>query len=236
MPTVASNKQWTPITQSFDGVEMVLVPPGCFMMGGEDGDADEKPVHEQCFEQPFWIDKTEVTNAQFAQFNGQAGRASNWTDPKRPRESITWFEARDFCLKRGARLPTEREWEYAARGPDNLTYPWGSDFVAADVVYRNNSNKQTVNVGSKPGGVSWVGALDMNGNVWEWVSTIYDQDRFPYPYKADDGRESNTDTNSARGLRGGSWFSNDNHVRAALRFRSNPSNRVTIGGMRCARS
>jgi formylglycine-generating enzyme required for sulfatase activity len=232
IPSMTSNQQWKSITKSINGVEMVLVPPGCFMMGSADGASDEKPVKQQCFDKPFWLDKTEVTNAQFEQFKGQAAGASRWTDPQRPRETITWFEARDFCAQRGARLPTEREWEYAARGPDNLKYPWGNDFVADHVVYDQNSNRQTANVGSRPTGASWVGALDMSGNVWEWVSTIYK----PYPYDADDGRDSNTYTNSARGLRGGSWNGSDLDLRAANRFGDDPSIQINLNGFRCALS
>jgi formylglycine-generating enzyme required for sulfatase activity len=105
---------------------MALVPAGCFPMGSNDGDFDEQPVHQICFDTPFWIDVTEVTNGQFAALSGQAERSSNWTDADRPRETVTWVEADAFCRLRGARLPTEAEWEYAAREPDGLVYPWGN--------------------------------------------------------------------------------------------------------------
>lgn len=237
---ITRNVDWRPITQVFDGVDMALVPIGCFMMGSEDEQDDEKPVSRQCIDQPFWIDKTEVTNAQFAQYNGVAGRESRWTDPNRPRDSITWSDARDFCVSRGGRLPTELEWEYTARGPDNLVYPWGNDFIADNVVYRENSGNQTADVGSRPGGVSWVGALDLNGNVWEWVSTIYDTDPssgiFPYPYRADDGREDLERTGVLRALRGGSWLNDETIVRAPLRSWFDPSSEYLVIGFRCARS
>lgn len=226
---VTSNAQWTPVAQELDGVEMVLVPAGCFMMGSEDGEDNERPVHEQCFEEPFWIDKYEVTNAQFEQFGGVAYYSSNWDDPQRPRETIDWYEARDFCELRGARLPTEREWEYAARGPDNWVYPWGNDFVAENVVYENNSGGQTAEVGSRPGGASWVGALDLSGNVWEWVSSVY----MAYPYVAGDGREDEDSTNTSV-LRGGSWYGNDNVTRAAGRSLSVPTLEFNFIGFRCA--
>jgi len=226
---VTANSQWTPVTQPFDGVDMVLVPKGCFEMGSTTGNGDEQPVNQVCFDTPFWIDRTEVTNAQY-------GSSGLFSGEERPRERVNWYDAKRFCERRGARLPTEAEWEYAARGPDNLVYPWGNDFAADNLVYSANSNDQTAPVGSKPGGVSWVGALDMIGNVWEWVSTIYDEDDFPYPYATDDGREDLNTTEFLRGVRGGSWDSNSDGLRAAYRDWVNPLNPVSYVGFRCART
>lgn len=229
---ITANDQWTPIEQEFDGVMMVLVPKGCFMMGSNDYE-DEQPVHEQCFDEPFWIDKYEATNKQFADFGGVAGRNSNWTGDNLPRERITWFEARDFCELRGGRLPTEREWEYAARGPNNLIYPWGNEFVADNVVYSSNSNGRTAPVGSRVGGVSWVGAMDMSGNVWEWVSSLYGSNSYPYDEENDESVNYNT---NSRVLRGGSWSYSADGVRSANRFRDSPSGENYGGGLRCLRS
>ncbi|MBZ0280686.1 MAG: formylglycine-generating enzyme family protein [Anaerolineae bacterium] len=147
-------------------------------------------------------------------------------------ENITWFEARDFCALRGGHLPTEAEWEFAARGPDGLTYPWGDDFIPENVVYRENSNNQTADVGSRPAGASWVGALDMGGNVWEWVNSLYQ----PYPYDADDGREDLNRTDVSRVVRGGSFFYDTVDLRAANRSGNDPSYRYGFAGFRCARS
>ncbi|HEX2907466.1 MAG TPA: formylglycine-generating enzyme family protein, partial [Phototrophicaceae bacterium] len=228
----AVNADWTPIEQDFDGVTMVMVPAGCFDMGSDNGVSDEKPVTEICFTAPFWLDKTEVTNGQFAQFDGEAANASRWPDADRPRENITWFEARDFCAQREARLPTEAEWEYAARGPENWVYPWGNEFVANNVVFGDNSGSQTAAAGSKPGGASWVGALDLSGNVWEWASSAYQ----PYPYQADDGREDSNGTDVQRVLRGGSWFNvYPSNFRAASRSRDTTDHRNNIRGFRCVR-
>jgi formylglycine-generating enzyme required for sulfatase activity len=242
---VTANSQWTPQSKTFDGVVMALVPPGCFLMGTGDADiaalnkqynttwfSHESPQTKICFDRPFWIDKTDVTNGQFRRFNGIAGSDSAWTGDNRPQEHITWFEARDFCTLRGARLPTEAEWEYAARGPDDLVYPWGNNWNADNAVYERNSGMQTADVGSKPGGASWVGALDMAGNVWQWTSSIY----WPYPYK-DDWRESNTDTIFERVLRGGSWFNHLILLRSAGRDQRRPSYMDSLdSGFRCARS
>jgi formylglycine-generating enzyme required for sulfatase activity len=227
---VAHNEDWTPQEQDFDGVTMVLVPAGCFLMGTKDGYNDEQPAHEQCFETPFWMDKYEVTQAQFIQFGGQKANPNEFTEDNHPAENITWFEARDYCELRGGRLPTEREWEYAARGPSNLIYPWGNEFVADNVVYRDNNNNQIANVGSRPNGVSWVGAMDMSGNVWEWVSSFYGD----YPY--DENDESVSDNNTDLVLRGGAWNSSDYNVRSADRMLESPTAPNHLIGFRCLRS
>jgi formylglycine-generating enzyme required for sulfatase activity len=229
--TVTANAQWTPQFKSFGGVDMALVPPGCFMMGSTDSN-NGKP-NTQCLDS-FWIDKYLVTNEQFASLGGTAAFRSQWTGPKRPREIITWSEARAFCQKRDARLPTEAEWEYAARGPDDLTYPWGNDFADDKAVYSGNSGSQTADVGSKPAGVAWVGALDMAGNVWEWTSSNF----IPYPYDANDGRENSALTNpdEYRVLRGGSWYFASTSLRSANRNFDPPTNQSSEYGFRCART
>jgi formylglycine-generating enzyme required for sulfatase activity len=237
-PTVGANTDWTPQVKTFDGVEMALVPPGCFMMGASDadiakqqGNSDEAPQTTICFDAPFWLDKNDVTNGQFKQFNGKAANPSRWTGDNRPREHITWFEARDYCALRGGRLPTEAEWEYATRGPDGLVYPWGNSFEASNVVYSENSGDQTADVGSKPGGASWVGALDMAGNVWQWTNSL----NRPYPYNNGDGRENNSDTSRDRVLRGGSYNNNEYDLRSAGRVDGAPDYYYVIG-FRCARA
>jgi formylglycine-generating enzyme required for sulfatase activity len=214
---ITTNADWTPLIETFDGVEMVLVPPGCFMMGNADGFDTERPAHEQCFEQAFWLDRFEVTNAQVGSIGVHDGAL-------RPRDSLQWAEARDFCLSRGARLPTEREWEYAARGPANWLYPWGNEFKADRVYYAGNSNGETVEVGSFPQGASWVGAQDLAGNVWEWVSSEYGD----YPYRAE--YEDDDDERAPRILRGG-----PDVVRVTLRIRYNPLGGGYGIGFRCAR-
>jgi formylglycine-generating enzyme required for sulfatase activity len=215
---VAQNADWQPYSETVNGVEMMLVPVGCFRMGSNDYE-DEQPIHEQCFDAPFWIDKTEVTNVQY----GSASCATWSSEPNQPRNCISWFDANAYCESRGARLPTEAEWEYAARGPDALVYPWGNSFVGENVVYTENSGNQTADVGSRPAGASWVGAMDMSGNLWEWVSSIYDQELFPYPYQAEDGREDDSNINSSRVLRGGSFPNSVNFLRAANRNGDDPT-------------
>ncbi len=216
-------------------VTQVLVPAGCFMMGSEPAtdlfaQADEQPAHEICFEQDFWIDQTEVTNAQYQLFLEDNGYRNQeyWTpegwrwiqeihlltpedfprylDPQQPRVGVSWYEAMAFASWRGGRLCTEAEWEYAARGPESVVYPWGDAFSSEKLVYNLNSNGRSVTVGTLPEGASWVGALDMVGNVAEWVTDwygLYDS----HPTSGED-----------KVIRGGSWSSgNIENLRAAYR-------------------
>ncbi len=125
--------------------------------------------------------------------------------PEQPRVWVNWFEASAYCKWRGGRLPTEVEWEWAARGSDNRIYPWGNQFDGERITYRQNANGRSAPVGLIPEGASWVGALDMSGNVFEWTSTIFRQ----YPYDANDGREEQLLASSQRVLRGGSWWHNN---------------------------
>lgn len=248
---VMDNAQWTAITRVFDdGVTMVLVPTGCFEMGSTTGSNDEQPAHQQCFDSPFWIDQTEVTQSDFARLGGVKA-VVNAFHGDHPVVDITWLEARDFCVLRSARLPTEAEWEYAARGPDNLLYPWGNRWNPNNAVWNGSGSQGAVAVGSIPSGRSWVGALDMSGNVWEWVNTIYGIDVngdynfsddgesfFSYPYNTTDGREESVnDSSFVRGIRGGSWYNaNISQLRAAYRYGNYADNWYSTYGFRCARS
>lgn len=231
---VTTNRGWTIVERDFDGVTMVQVPTGCFVMGLEDGSADVRPSRPICVLTPFWIDKTEVTQAQFTRYNGVRTSPQAFAGDDRPVEQITWNEARDFCASRGARLPTELEWEFAARGPDSLRYPWGNTFIENRVIFARNSQRQTAVAGSRVTGVSWVGALDMAGNVWEWTSSAF----APYPYVADDGREAETGaSNMRRVLRGGAWnIEEPGRLTAAVRTARFPVTSDTSTGVRCART
>lgn len=224
---IAELNYWEPVIQEFDGVEMVLVPAGCFVMGSLFSQ-DEQPTHEICFDRPFWIDRYEVTNRQYDELSGVREGESMSTVASRPRANITWFRAHDFCEQRGMRLPTETQWEYAARGPDSLIYPWGNLFIADNVVFHGNA-EGTSSVGGRHSGKSWVGSYDMSGNVYEWTSTSY----APYPYIFDDGREDNGEPNLPRVFRGGSFDSIDDLVRAANRDRVSPSFSSEKIGFRC---
>lgn len=242
---VTNNAEWEPIMRDFDGVEMVLVPAGCFMMGSQAGDDDEVPVHEICFEQPFWIDRYEATNYQF----GSVGCSEYSSEESQPRNCISWFEARDYCVGRDGRLPFEPEWEYAARGIDSLIYTWGNAFDGTKLNYCDASctlpaSDATFNDGyEKPApvfditsDVSWVGAIHMSGNLWEWTNSIYDQTRFDYPHQSD-GREANTSdqADANRVIRGGSFAHDAFNARAADRDFQSPHNGEVQTGVRCVR-
>ncbi|HEX2908435.1 MAG TPA: formylglycine-generating enzyme family protein [Phototrophicaceae bacterium] len=243
---VLHNADWTPITHTFDGVEMVLVPMGCFSMGN-----DSEPYYwndkarrwvggvpdggQQCFEEPFWLDKTEVTNAQYklcvdAGACTPPGDRTDYDDAAyadHPVVYVDWTQAQTYAEWRGGRLPTEREWEYAARGPDALFFPWGNEFDGTRLNYCDQNcpydsrdkavddgYSTTAPVGSYPGGSSWVGARDLSGNVWEWTNSVY----VSYPYDKDDGREDVGRADVMVAVRGGAFLNFYIEARAAIRY------------------
>jgi formylglycine-generating enzyme required for sulfatase activity len=237
---VTTNADWTPLERMFDGVMMVLVPAGCFMMGSENEFDNAQPVHEVCIETPFWLDKFEVFNADFWRLGGVREDVGVYHGEAEPVEHITWPEAEAFCReRRGGRLPTEAEWEFAARGPDGLTYPWGNEFIPQNVVYfetidwfgyNPDLNLSKVGEGIRTAGASWVGAHDMSSNVAEWVSSRY----WDYPYDPTDGREDLTATDE-RILRGGMFISGAEDMRGWVRYGMYPSFKLFSAGFRCAR-
>jgi formylglycine-generating enzyme required for sulfatase activity len=202
------------------------------------GSNDAKSVQQYCIDQPFWIDRTEVTNASYGSVSNPAcdGDADS-TTPVIPRDCVNWHEALAFCQVHGERLPTEAEWEWAARGPNNLLYPWGNQFDAAKAIVVHNVNypNHAAPVGSDPSGASWVGALDMSGNLWDWTSSIYDPARFAYPYPATDGRDNLDDLTSERVLRGGSWNDSGDEATTTYRHHARPDVQTETIGFRCVR-
>ncbi len=227
---ITSNSQWKPIIRKINDVEMALVPKGCFKIGSDVKTDNASPKNTICFTNPFWIDRTEVTNKQFLTFGGYAAQAIYFKGDNRPREGVTWFEARNFCVKRGSRLPTEAEWEYATRGPDELIYPWGN----YGQIFANYNSKETTEVNLYPEGVSWVGAVDLIGNVEEWVNSLY----LPYPYNSTDGREDSKILDLPRVVRGGSWsfYSPDNiQLQSFYRHGFVPDDKTVATGFRCAK-
>ncbi|MBI3961964.1 MAG: formylglycine-generating enzyme family protein [Deinococcus sp.] len=219
-------------------VDFVYVPAGPFTMGSDSGRSDELPVHQVTLGD-YYIMRTEVTVAQYDRFvQATGGRRPNYRNsgPDHPAIDVDWNDATAFCAWLGqgseftTRLPTEAEWEKAARGTDGRVYPWGDSF---DASLLNSSGSQdgfrdAAPVGQFPSGASPYGALDMAGNVWEWTSSLYQ----PYPYSADDGREDPS-VSERRVVRGGSFGSFASLVRSAARPRSDPTIRDVVTGFRC---
>jgi formylglycine-generating enzyme required for sulfatase activity len=230
LASIAQNADWSPVFQIIDGVEMALVPPGCFMMGNVSGEEDEGPTHEQCFEQPFWIDRYEVTNGQY----GNVGCSDRSSEPNQPRNCVNWFDSTAHCEDRGARLPTEAEWEYAARGGvDGLKYPWGNDRSHDQANYWRTGGqdhwKHTAPIGSFP--PNTFGLHDMAGNVYEWVGDWFSEDYYGASPAAD---PKGPPKGRLRVARGGAGFLNPAVLRISTRLRSAPDTRNITVGLRCA--
>jgi len=215
-------------------------------MGSDSGDPNEKPVHTVTLD-AFWIDRTEVTNAMYA-LCVEAGkcpppsslnsytRDSYYGDAQYdnyPVIYVTWDNANAYCEWAGRRLPTEAEWEKAARGTDGRNYPWGDDAPDSTRLNYNVNVGDTTEVGQYPTGASPYGALDMAGNVWEWVNDWYDE---AYYGNSPSENPQGPASGQYRVLRGGSWNDVDRYVRAAYRYRLVPGFIYLIIGLRCARS
>jgi formylglycine-generating enzyme required for sulfatase activity len=155
---------------------------------------------------PFWLDQTEVTNEQYesCMADGECrdsayANDARWNGSIRPVVGVSWNDAADYCAWAGGRLPTEAQWEYAARGPESLKYSVGNSAPSDTLLNYNNNIGRTTDVGSYPDGESWIGALDMAGNVWEWVADWYDSDYYI------DSPEENPAGPSFRPIQGATW-------------------------------
>jgi len=259
-PPAAANlgNVWTSPT---DGKEMVYVPAGEFLMGspGGKGDDDEHP-QRSVYLDAFWIDKTEVTVAEYRKFCQATGRAMasapsrEWQDDH-PVVNVSWYDAVAYAVWAEKRLPTEAEWEKAARGTDGRQYPWGNTWDSGKCANVANSsggprplgpNVWSLHsaeknpsggpqpVGSYPSGASPYGALDMAGNVWEWCVDWYGADYYRVaPARNPTGPASGT----YWVLRGGSWcYGVPTYFRCAYRLDScHPDDRYYLNGFRCVR-
>jgi formylglycine-generating enzyme required for sulfatase activity len=190
--------------------------------GDNDCEADEKPPHEVAITHGFWLGQTEVTEGAYSRFRKFAAAGSG----NLPVTQVSWQDAQDYCRWAGLRLPTEAEWEYAARAGTTESRYGALDDVAW---YTRNSGDSAKPVGGRRPN-AW-GLYDMLGNVWEWVADWYDASYYQKKIGTDPGGPSG---GSYRVLRGGSWVVNPGGVRVSYRLWVEPTVRYNVTGFRCA--
>jgi formylglycine-generating enzyme required for sulfatase activity len=257
-PAIPTQAVITPRIETVNDGERALIPAGEFTMGrsAEEELAACEAYNAECrlnwfeYEEPahtvyledYYIDLYEVTNARYKDCvaagacdpprqTDSYSRSSYYDNPafgEHPVIYVNWYQAQAFCEWRGGRLPTEAEWEKAARGTDGRSYPWGEELDPSYVNYDYNVADTTA-VGSYESGKSPYGLYDMAGNVWEWVISL----NRPYPYIPHDGRES-LNEEGIRIMRGGSWGYVGVSVSTAYRYGFEPSESNLDLGFRCA--
>jgi formylglycine-generating enzyme required for sulfatase activity len=230
-PTGEATEPAIPLT------DLITISAGDFIMGSDTGDNDEKPRHTVNLP-AFQIEKLEVTIAQYQVFVLATGHKMppNWANGNSPEGKanhpvvfVSWEDARAYCEWAGRRLPTEAEWEKAARGADGRVYPWGNDWDPKKANAKESGIRGTTAVGSFPDGASPYGVLDMAGNVWEWVADFYQAypgNKFQSPYFGEKFRVD----------RGGGWFSEKELLRGSNRSGSGVDLRNDDVGFRCAQN
>jgi len=234
---------------------MAQVPAGEFWMGCNDAVdnqclGDEKPYHKVYLD-TFYLDKYDVTVEQYASC-AQAGKCSSALTGEscdggrlgrgnNPINCVDWYQAKAYCEWVGKRLPSEAEWEKAARGTDGRKYPWGNreagcDYAIMWMIGEDEAGcgrRSSWPVGSRPLGASPYGAMDMAGNVWNWVVDWYDEG---YYKKSPDRNPTGPASGAARVLRGGSWHYYQSYLRSSARYGYAPFVRSSGVGFRCART
>ncbi len=238
-----------------DGAPMILIPSGPFPMGvpkgDRDGGRDEYPRHEVLLDD-YYIDKYEVTHGRYAEFvkttehrtpeNPKYPKRTLWTDhlseslTERPVINVDWQDADAYCRWAGKRLPTEAEWEKAAKGTDDRRFPWGNVEPTHKHLNFNQQwqgEKTLMPVGSYEAGKSPFGVYDMAGNVWEWVADWYDP---LYYEKSPASNPKGPNTGTYKVLRSSGWSVETPLVRLFTRVKSEPTNRNDSTGFRCAKS
>jgi formylglycine-generating enzyme required for sulfatase activity len=239
-----------PLAQGQDPVPMITIPAGEFLMGNPEGQgrADEWP-QRTIYLDAFLIDQVEVTNERYMQFVKATGHRTPpnpyGTGPLQSIKGIeqlpvvqtTWYDAKTYCGWAGKRLPTEAEWEKAARGTDGRLYPWGNEPPNA---HRANYDREweeekTLHpVGSLPGGNSPYGVKDMAGNAREWVSDWYEAEY--YKHAPDRNPQGPDKKGVVRSIRGGSWHSPASDITTSARGRGGFALQTHGTGFRCVRS
>jgi formylglycine-generating enzyme required for sulfatase activity len=231
------------MTAPVDGMRLVFVPEGAFLMGYAGGFSDELPEHNVTLN-AFWIDQTEITNGAY-ELCVQAGTCKppsrftsnaidhyygnpDYTDY--PVIYVSWNDAQTYCNWAGMRLPTEAEWEKAARGTDGRIYPWGDSAPDDHLANFDDHVMDVTLTGSYPEGASPYGALDMAGNVWEWTSDWYGKDYYSQSPSLNPG---GPETGTKRVIRGGSWIYDAPGSRTSYRFSKDPAYASYDTGFRC---
>jgi formylglycine-generating enzyme required for sulfatase activity len=224
-------------------IDWVTISEGAFWMGSDGANVlDESPVRRVMVSR-FQIARVPVTNAQYKAFVDATNHPTpgHWVNGEivdgrsdHPVTYVDWYDANAFAIWCDVRLPTEAEWERAARGQRAGMYPWGNESADSTRAHYAQEVKKisTCSVYAHPLGASEYGVLDMAGNVWEWVSSAY----CAYPYDANDGREDAA-SGAERVLRGGSFYiGSEKHIRCTTRSSSYPTRRRDHIGFRVARS
>lgn len=223
-------------------IEFVRVPGGYFTMGSNPADdphlqSDETPPHNVEVSE-FWISKYPVTVAEYTIFTNSTNQPAPFDFPQKgehPITNVSWYDAMVFCrwasdlTGKEVRLATEAEWEKAARGNDGRLFPWGNEFDATRLNSAESNRSNTTPVAQYPTGASPCGAMNMAGNVWEWVSDWYKPD---YYQTSPPRNPTGPEVGYYKALRGGAWFSDRAHVRAADRTHFNPDNQYDYVGFR----
>lgn len=211
---------------------MLYVAGGVFRMGRDDGDTYESPAHEVTIA-PFFMDRTEVTNAQYAEFLKATNHRSppDWKSgqypvgtEKFPVVNVSWQDANEYAAWAGKRLPTEAEWEFAARAKDSRHYPWGSNWDTTKANTSESNLNHPVEVGSYPNAANPLGLLDMTGNVWEWTAgevTSY--------------KDSGIALAPGKVIRGGAFYAPKERATTTFRGFAPPDKQATGIGFRCVK-
>lgn len=230
-----------------DGAPMMLVPAGEFIMGSDRGDEDEAPIH-RVYLNAFYIDKFEVTNARFAKYVEAIQSEPPWgfsdkdtpvVHADRPVRWVSWMDAMGYCLWVGKRLPTEAEWEKAARGTDERVYPWGNDPpTPVHAVYGlKEGGAETVSViGNHHMGQSPYGVQDLAGNLYEWVMDWYAEDFYSSFINSPAINPRGPSEGTAKVQRGGSYINTPYRLRSSFRTKGDPTEQDPNVGFRCAQS
>lgn len=222
---------------------MAFIPAGEFAMGSDRGQDDEQPVHRVSVK-AFYLDAQEVTVSRYAQFLGSQradppfkwNEATSGSHENKPVVGVNWYDARDYCRWVGRRLPTEAEWELAARGTEGRMYPWGDVHPTrghANAGHTKWHGYDTLtNVGQFELGRTPEGVYDLAGNVWEWVADWYDATYYQFSPRDNPAGPSR---GPLRALRGGAWNNDAKSIRSANRAGYAPDARRNDAGFRCAK-